>query len=175
MIYASKLALDVPGAFMECGVFRGFKSYFLLKYFGEELANRKYFLLDTFEGIDLNLSDGSPISKNEHAKSRLYEFIKYRFKDFSNVESVKGSVPYALADLELDKIAFLHLDMNSYEAEIGALNTLWDLIPKHGVIVLDDFGLFSHKAQQINELPWLLRKDQHVLEFPTGQGIVIKR
>ena len=175
MIYASKLALDVPGAFMECGVFRGFKSYFLLKYFGEELANRKYFLLDTFEGIDLNLSDGSPISKNEHAKSRLYEFINFRFKDFSNVEIVKGSVPYTLDELELDNIAFLHLDMNSYEAEIGALNTLWDLIPKHGVIVLDDFGLLSHKAQQINELPWLLEKDQHVLEFPTGQGIVIKR
>lgn len=175
LVYASKLALDVPGAFMECGVFRGFKSYFLLKYFAEELENRKYYLLDTFEGIDLNLADGSPISKNEHAKSRLFDFVNHRFKSFANVEIVKGSVPSTLGGLELDGIAFLHLDMNSYQAEIGALNMLWDLIPKHGIIVFDDFGLHSHKEQQINELPWLRKKDQHILEFPTGQGIVIKR
>ena len=65
--------------------------------------------------------------------------------------------------------------MNSYKAEIGALDALWEKIPIGGVIVLDDFGLISHRAQMEHELPWLKQRGQDVLEFPTGQGLVVKR
>lgn len=174
LLYASQMAMKVSGDFIECGVFRGFKSYFILSYFGELLSNRNYFLMDTFEGIDNNLSEGSPIYPAEHQKLRLHEFIVKRFSDFSNVRIVKGSVPNSLDFVQFENIAFLHLDMNSYQAEIGALERLWDHIPLGGVIVLDDFGLFSHRAQLENELPWFSEKEQPVLEFPTGQGMVIK-
>lgn len=174
LVYASKMALRVPGDFMECGVFRGFKSYFLLNYFKDTLADRNYYLCDTYAGIDEALADSSPISQQEHLKTRLHDFVKQRFKPFPNAKVVAGSVPQSLTNLKIDNIAFLHLDMNSYLAEIGALECLWDKIPKYGVIILDDFGLHSHRAQMEHELPWLQDKKQVLLEFPTGQAMIVK-
>ena len=174
LIYAAKHALSVEGDFIECGVFIGFKSYFLINYLRQSLATRKYYLLDTFEGIDENLSKGSPIKQVEHRKARLFEFIKHRFKPFENVCPIQGSVPASLHEIDVNRVAFLHLDMNSYQAELGALDFLWEKIPTGGVILLDDFGLKSHSAQMEAELPWFHVKNQNVLELPTGQALVIK-
>ncbi len=174
LVWASKMALGVKGDFIECGVFRGFKSYFLLKYLQETISDRNYYLFDTFEGIDQKQSHLSPINKAEHNKTGLYDFIKFRFKGFENVIIKQGIVPHSLIKAQLKKVAFLHLDMNSYQAEIAALNHLWDKISVGGVIVLDDFGLSSHKAQMQHELPWLQERKQNILELPTGQAIIIK-
>ena len=175
LCWAVSLAMRVEGSCIECGVFRGFKSLFLLNYFGAVLAKREYYLFDTYEGIDESLSAGSPICKEERSKVRLYDFVVHRFREFSNVSVIKGSVPKALGKVEIDQVAFLHLDMNSYEAEIGALDALWEKIPVGGVVVLDDFGLLSHSAQMEHELPWFKQRGQDVLELPTGQALVVKQ
>ena len=60
LLFAAKEALKTNGDFIECGVFRGFKSFFLLSYLEEELKDRKFYLCDTFEGIDQEQSTGSP-------------------------------------------------------------------------------------------------------------------
>lgn len=174
LVWAAKKALKLDGDFMECGVFRGFKSFFLLKYFEQQLANRSYYLCDTYEGVDLEQNHLSPIAPQEHAKSKLYEFVKLRFSVFENAQVIKGSVPGSLQDLSIEKIAFLHLDMNAYQAEIGALEFLWEKIVPSGVIVLDDFGFEGHQAQMEREQSWFADKGYAVLELPTGQGVVIK-
>ena len=175
LLWAAQQALHVDGCFIECGVFRGFKSYFLLSYLKEKLSNRDFILCDTYEGIDVRQSHLSPISNDEHNKENLYSFILHRFCEFRNVIVNKGIVPNSLYHLNIDKVAFLHLDMNSYKAEISALDYLWPKIPIGGVIVLDDFGLYSHRAQMEKELPWFKNKNQNILELPTGQGIIIKQ
>jgi hypothetical protein len=175
LLWAAEQALKVDGDFMECGVFRGFKSYFLLRYFEERLSKKTYFLCDTYEGIDLSQAHLSPITNIEHNKCNLHAFIVSRFSEFKNVDIVKGSVPNSLFNKNIKKIAFLHLDMNSYMAEIGALDFLWDKISNGGVIILDDFGLYSHKAQMEKELPWFQNKGHKILEFPTGQAMIIKQ
>jgi O-methyltransferase len=175
LIWAVENALKVPGCLVECGVFRGFKSYFLLRYFAKEISKRPFFLFDTFEGIDPNQRDGSPIQPDEHRKAFLYDFIVDRFKEFPNVQIIKGSVPDTLTRLRNAVPCFLHLDMNSWEAEIGALNFLWPRMLPGSVLVLDDFGLYSHRAQMENELKWLHGVGESVLELPTGQGLVIKK
>ncbi|MEK9669518.1 MAG: TylF/MycF/NovP-related O-methyltransferase [Gammaproteobacteria bacterium] len=175
LCWAVSMSLRVNGCLMECGVFRGFKSLFIVKYFGDRLRDRTFYLCDTFDGIDESLNEGSPISKQEHRKVRLYDFVVHRFSEFSNVSVVRGSVPDSLSNLKITELAFLHLDMNSFKAELGALEYLWDRIPQGGVIVLDDFGFLSHRAQLKNELPWFSHKGQIVMELPTGQGLVIKQ
>lgn len=174
LIFSVSIAMRVEGDFVECGVFRGFKSLFLMKYFGDAISERKFYLFDTYEGIDESLSDGSPIKKQDHNKRRLYDFIKYRFREFNNAIPVMGSVPSILKQKNIEQVAFLHLDMNSYMAEVAALEELWDRMPAGAVVVLDDFGLKSHNMQMANELPWFLQRGERVLEFPTGQGLVIK-
>jgi len=174
LAWALQTALRRDGAILEFGTFRGFKFRFLMDYLGAALADRPVFLFDTFEGIDPDQADGSPITPDEHRKAHLHAFVTHRFSDCENVTIVRGSAPASLAQVEIGRVAFLHLDMNSWKAEIGVLERLWDRIAPGGVIVLDDFGLHSHRAQAERELPWLAERGCPPLELPTGQAIAIR-
>ena len=72
------------------------------------------------------------------------------------------------------KIAFLHIDMNSAQAEMLALEHLFDKVTPGGVIVFDDFGWSCNVNQMTAELAFMNERGQHILELPTGQGVVIK-
>ena len=54
LVWAAKQALHIDGDFIECGVFRGFKSYFLLKYLTSELQKRRFFCVTPSMGSILN-------------------------------------------------------------------------------------------------------------------------
>ena len=95
-----------------------------------------------------------------------------RFSIFPNCEIIKGSVPKALSSVEIDSCCFLHLDMNSWEAEIAALDFFMPKMTRGGVIVLDDFGLYTHSSQARFELPYFQKRELPILELPTGQGVV---
>ena len=91
--YYLDLALRSPGGYVECGVFRGFKSYFLLKKYKHKMQNREKYLFDTFEGIPKNTLKVFMIHlTNKNKKRSLFEFVKKRFSEFENT-STKGEVP----------------------------------------------------------------------------------
>ena len=101
--------------------------------------------------------------------------MKDRFKNFKNVRIIKGRVPDVFEEIEMPKkISFLHLDMNSSTAEIGALEMLFDKMVRGAICILDDFGYSIAKAQAEHELEWFSRKGFMVCELPTGQGLVLK-
>ena len=174
LIWAVNNALKLPGDLVECGVFRGFKSLFICKYFEFEKLDRKLWLFDTYEGIAEQYSEGSPINKDEHNKPHLLEFVKDRFSSFHNVNIVQGAVPDSLQIQAPEQVSFIHLDMNSYQAEIGALEFFWPKMPVGAVVILDDYGFKDFYAQKEKEDEWFEKKGHRVLELPTGQGMVVK-
>lgn len=175
LVWAIEQVRHLKGDFVECGVFRGFKSYFLCKYFQFETMNRKFWLYDTFEGLAEKYSDGSPVTAEEHNKANLLQFVTERFSFYENVKIIQGIVPDSF-DIDVpEEVAFLHLDMNSYQAEIGALEELWSRMPSGGIVILDDYGLYDYKAQKEHEDLWFSRKGHSILELPTAQGLVIKK
>lgn len=170
-IFAS-VALNIEGDFAECGVFRGFKSkviFHLLK----RRFKKKFYLFDTFEGIDKRFAKKSPINKEEHNKYGLYKFIKKRFKN-SHFNIIKGPVPLTLKKFRNLKLSFLHLDMNSSIAEYETLKFFFDKMDYGSVIILDDYGLTSHNQQNIAHNKFFKIKKHMILELPTGQGVCIK-
>ena len=175
LVWAVKSVMHLQGDLVECGVFRGFKSDFLCRYFEIDSLNKKFWLFDTFEGMCEKYSDGSPIDKAEHNKPQLYEFVQERFSNYQNVNICKGVVPDIFDVTVPERVIFLHLDMNSYLAETGALEILWPKMPIGAVVILDDYGFYEFKAQKENEDKWFEERGQFVLELPSGQGLVVKR
>lgn len=174
LIWAAQRAIKLDGDFVECGTFRGFKSYFLAKYFEDEMKEKSLWLYDTFEGQPDNFDFESPIHKNEHNKPNLFEFVKERFQTIPFVKIVKGVVPEILSKHSPEKVSFLHLDMNSAVAEIGALDYFFDKMPPGASIVLDDFGHSVFSKQCEAEIKWFENKNHSILELPTGQGLIVK-
>ena len=71
-------------------------------------------------------------------------------------------------------ISFLHIDMNNADAEVGALERLFDKVVTGAVIVFDDYGWLAYREQKLGEDAFLAGHDMQILELPTGQGIAIK-
>ena len=167
--WAARQAMRLEGDFVECACYRGTTARIvadMLK-FGE--SDKKYYLYDLFihnEGMDHHAMPDHGVE--------LYDQVKQRFADLPNVIVTKGSVPEVLTEVAPEKISFLHLDINSAMAEIGALEILFDRIVPGGIVVLDDYGWLAYRAQKEVEDPFFLTHGYRVLELPTGQGLLIK-
>jgi hypothetical protein len=101
-------------------------------------------------------------------------FLPIKFSAYKNVRIVRGIVPDSFTEAVPEKIAFLHIDMNSVNAEILALEHLFDRVVPGGLIVFDDFGWTCNVNQMTAELAFMNERNHHVMELPTGQGMVIK-
>ena len=52
-LWAAHTAAQLPGDFVECGVNRGFMSSSIMEYLDWDRVGKHYYLLDTFQGIDV--------------------------------------------------------------------------------------------------------------------------
>src|SRR5262245_38282234 len=53
-LWAAASAIRLPGDFVECGVNRGFLSSAIMRYLDWNRRDRRFYLLDTFRGLDLD-------------------------------------------------------------------------------------------------------------------------
>jgi hypothetical protein len=146
-------------------------------------AGRSFFLYDTFAGFSPRYSSAADFPKAPQAFSRmnaefniphLYETVRDRFAMKQYVKVIQGVVPEILSDTAPSQIAFLHIDMNSPAPEIGALNVLFHRVSIGGIVVFDDYGWLLHEEQKKVVDHFMAEFGYHVLELPTGQGVVVK-
>lgn len=168
--WAARNSMRLDGDLVECACYKGTTARIVTDYTGlGDQPQRKYYLYDLFEH-DASMPHHS---MPEHSGT-LFEQVRQRFADVPNVVVTQGRVPDSFAKAAPEKIAFLHLDLNNAEAEIGVLEALFDRIVPGGALVLDDYGWLAYRDQKLAEDPWLERRGYRVLELPTGQGLVIK-
>lgn len=162
--------LRLEGDFVECGCYKGVTAR--VAYDAAGMAShpdRHYYLYDLFDHDETMPHHSLP----EHSQT-LFAETQARFADCPNVTVTQGKVPDVLADVAPEKIAFMHVDMNNADAEIGALEVLFERMVPGAVLVFDDYGWLAYRAQKMAEDPWLEKRGYRVLELPTGQGLVIK-
>ncbi len=174
LTWAAQQALKVPGDYVECGVLYGHCMAVVAAYLDFAKLDRTLYLYDTFEGIPPEFNSENRSQEYFDELKSIASVVRERFAPYPNVNIVEGIVPHTFAQTCPDKIAFLHIDMNSSASEIAALNHLYDRVSPGGFIIFDDFGWSAYQAQTIAELAFMAERKQHILELPTGQGLLIK-
>jgi len=170
LCWAAESCLGVAGDYVECGGSRGYSMAVVLRYLAG-LPGRQCYLYDLFEP-----TAGGGGGKHPAAQTPdLFERVQLRFSALDNVSVIRGKVPQVLSETTPRRIAFLHVDMNNAEAELGALEVLFDRISPGGMIVFDDYGWTGYRAQKDAADIFLRQRSLAVLELPTGQGLVVKR
>ncbi len=169
LAWAAQQGMKRDGDFVDCACYKGTTARILCEYLDFDKSDKRYYLYDLFEH-----DESMPHHAMEEHGADLYEKVLNRFKDFSNVTVTRGAVPGVLHDVAPEKIAFLHIDLNSAEAEIGALEILFDRMTPGAILVLDDYGWNFYYQQQRAEDAWFAARGYQVLELPTGQGLLIK-
>ena len=87
---------------------------------------------------------------------------------------MEGSVPQVLNDLNVEKVAFLHLDMNNAVPEMAALDFFWDNLVPGGIILMDDYAYNGYRNQKLGLDKIAIKKGVKIASLPTGQGLLIK-
>ncbi len=179
ILWAANQSIQVEGDFVECGTHKGGFARAIVDYVDLAKANKKLYLLDTFEGLKDELLTDKEIAagKKEHFQheySDCYAEVVKTFEAFPFVKIIKGTVPETLPQVVSDKIAFLSIDMNCIAPEIAALNYFWDKISKGGIIVLDDYAYVTCDLQYEEHNAWAAEKGIKILTLPTGQGLIVK-
>ncbi len=155
------------GSFTEFGCYDGIASMFVNEYNDLSKKNVPFYLYDCFE------PPPNSAKFPKHSKDLFFE-VKELFKTKDNVKIVKGILPDTL-DICPEKISWAHIDLNDVRAEIAVLEIIFDKIIPGGIIILDDYGWVGYWDQYVAEKSFFLDRGYHVLEIPTGQGILIKR
>lgn len=169
LAWAARNGLRRPGDFVECGCYRGTSARIVADTVGFGGLDRTYWLYDLFE-----YPAGSTHTHMPGMEPSLHAEVQRRFADLPNVRVIRGAVPEVLAGQSPERIAFMHIDMNSVAPEIGALEALWERMSPGAVLVLDDYGYHGYVAQRDAERAWFAARGYDVVELPTGQGLVIR-
>ena len=167
-------ANQIPGDFVECGVWRGGSSFLMasaLMQLGSETRN--LWLFDTFEGMvaptekDFSTS-GIPARdllnierKNKEeslvwavaSETEVLENMQASGYPKHKVRLVKGDVCETLNANLIDKVAIARLDTDWYDSTRHELETLMPKMAQHGVVIVDDYGHWSGSKQAVDE--WL--------------------
>jgi hypothetical protein len=177
-VWVASQALRLPGDFVECGVNRGFLSSAIMKYLDWNKRNRRFFLLDTFRGLDDRfISDdekAAGVCSSSHGYSECYEEAKRNFEEFHNVVLIRGAVPLTLQEVDAEQVCYLHVDMNCAPPELAAMEYFWDRLVPGAMVLLDDYGCFSHHFQKRAIDGFAAERAVQVLSLPTGQGLILK-
>jgi O-methyltransferase len=165
---------EIPGDFVECGVWRGGSVLaILLTLIDEGVTDRDVWLFDTFEGMteptekdtsDFHDAPASEYWRQAEGKPWPEWFGPDVFSEEivrENVASagypevrlrfVKGPVEETIPGSAPAEIALLRLDTDWYESTRHELEHLYPRLATGGVLILDDYGHWKGARQAVDE------------------------
>lgn len=145
------LAEDVPGDFIETGVWRGGACIYargILAAHGD--ATRRVFVADSFRGLPEPDAEAFPADAgDEHSTFQQLaisrdqvadNFRRYGLLD-ERVVFLEGWFKDTLPKAPIERLAVLRLDGDMYESTIQALDALYDKVSPGGYVIVDDYIL----------------------------------
>ena len=171
----------IPGDFVECGVDKGFLSRAIVQFLDFNTIDKRFFLIDTFEGIPLEYVSEREFEINPHVNLGEGHFHGSReqaavaFSAFDNVSIIQGKVPDVLPEIGIETVSYLSLDMNNAYPEVSAAEFFWERIVRGGMVLLDDYARNVTYEEQRKAFDEFARNvGVEVLTMATGQGLMIK-
>jgi len=159
-VCAAAITNDIPGDFIETGVWRGGACIYMraiLDAYGDK--HRRVFVADSFKGLPPPTPETYPADSGDvHYKNEILaisrqeveqNFRRYGYLD-DRVVFLEGWFKDTLAVAPIDRLSVLRLDGDMYESTIQALDALYHKVSKGGAVIVDDYKLAAC-AQAVNE------------------------
>ena len=141
------LADDVPGDFMECGVWRGGACAFAKAVLTAHGSDRTVWVADSFQGlppperpeddIDLQTRIYPMLAISQPQVQALFERLDLMD---DRVRFLPGWFSDTLPTAPVDTLSVLRLDGDYYESTIVALQSLYPKVSPGGFVIIDDYG-----------------------------------
>jgi hypothetical protein len=179
LCWAASHAVKLAGDFVECGVNTGICSLAVAHYVDFNSTAKKFFLFDTFADIPSEqMSDRERSLGREEENRRYYEdcyeTARQNFAPYPNAVLIRGRVPDTLSSVQIDRVAYLAIDMNIVAPEIAAIRHFWGRLVAGAPVILDDYGWLGYIPQKDAMDEFAASVGCKILTLPTGQGLLLK-
>lgn len=169
---------DIPGAIVECGVWRGGNSLAAARTLLElGVTDRDLYLFDTFEGMTAPGDEDRDHDGNQAAElinAGLVDEDNWCAASLDDVNATMRTMPYPAGRIHLvpgrvedtipgkapDQIALLRLDTDWYESTRHELEHLISRLSDNGILLIDDYGHWEGARRAVDE--WLETFDRPV-------------
>lgn len=136
---------EIPGDVVECGVWNGGSAAVLGNTATRSMPKRMLWLFDSFQGLPKPTDEDGEESHGWGGKlcgdpDRLRRVLADVGADMKRVRIVKGWFEHTLSQVDIPRIALLHLDADWYTSTRLCLETFYPCVVPGGFIVMDDYG-----------------------------------
>ncbi len=155
------LERNVPGDFIETGVWRGGATIFMraiLESYG--VRDRRVWVADSFQGLPPPDREKYPADANStlHKRRRLrisLEQVKANFNAYGllddQVRFLKGWFSETLPTAPIERLAVIRLDGDLYGSTMDAITNLYPKLSVGGYLIVDDYGSIRVCRQAIED------------------------
>jgi O-methyltransferase len=163
---------NIPGDFVECGVWRGGNGILAKRLFEQLDSNRIVWMYDTFEGMttptEYDVAAGTKVHAGQQFEANQgdahNDWCYASLEDVKNnclksnlkldeLKFVKGDVSETLSKKENlpSEISILRLDTDWYESTKSELEVLYPMLSVGGVLLIDDYGHWEGARKAVDE------------------------
>ena len=173
-----KMAKDIPGAIVECGVFKGASllRFAMFRELFENPFSKKILGFDTFDkfpetkfsgDIELLEKQIATDGQNSISTEQLHKIFAHKGID-RYIELIEGDITKTVPEYvekhpEL-KISILNLDTDVYEPAVTIMEYLYPRIIKGGILMIDDYGEFPGENKAVDD--YFKDKNIKIRKFP---------
>lgn len=159
----------IPGAIVECGVWRGGSMMAVALTLLQEGEIRDLYLFDTFAGMtaptDVDVDYEGASALKQYDASVAGDHVDWCYAGVEDVRRnmlstgypverihfVQGDILKTLPNGSLGEIAILRLDTDWYESTLHELRHLYPKVPAGGILIIDDFGYWQGCRKAVEE------------------------
>lgn len=169
---------NVPGDFIETGVWRGGACIFAKALFEVHGESRKVWVADSFAGLPKPNTELYP----EDAGDDLYSIeqlrvtedqVRQNFRRFDllddNVKFLKGWFKDTLPAAPIEKLAIVRLDGDMYESTMDGLKHLYPKLSPCGFLIVDDYGVIPACKKAVHDYRKQNGIDEEIIDID-GSG-----
>jgi O-methyltransferase len=178
---------NIPGSFVECGVYRGGSSLLAAMVFADLGEKRDLWLYDTFAGMtpptehDFKRGSNLEATRQSFIQNQKDDHNEWCYAGLEDVKSciatshyteslvhyVVGDILKTIPDQLPDRIAILRLDTDFYDSTKHELEHLYDRLESGGILIIDDYGSWEGARKAVDDYfdavdnpPFLARIDE---------------
>lgn len=153
MLAETVIANEIPGDFIETGVWRGGACILMRAVLNAyQVTDRRVWVADSFQGVpppDLQRypADAESTFHTFEQLSVPLETVRRNFEKYGLLDDqvvfLKGWFKDTLPTAQIRRLALLRMDGDLYESTIVALNALYDKLSPGGYVIVDDYHVVS--------------------------------
>lgn len=141
ILQAIAITKNLPGPYVEIGVFKGDSARLALRYLKQNGIKKQCYLIDTYEGFSYDEAktsadarwSGTHIGVSMENVARFLE--EFPQKELIKMNVISGEIPPQITD-----VSICNIDVDMYEAVLAAAMKIAPRMAKGGIIILEDQG-----------------------------------